>query len=133
MKLFPRDDTTPRARALWAKSIDLLLEELTQPPSVLWSARPLYRRDVAAACVHSLTEIRWVLIDDTAAVKSSAMKRLRVFLTDGARSPFYGDNAELARRTAREIAVAFVVPAHAHPAKSDGASRRRAPNSYARA
>ena len=77
----------------------------------------LYRRDVAAACAHSLAEIRRVLVDEGATVGPEAMRRLREFLTDGARSPLYRDDVEQARRTAAELAVAFVVPAHAHRAK----------------
>jgi hypothetical protein len=133
MTRFSRDDTTPRARAMWARSIDRLLHELERPQPHLRSARRVYRRDVAAACAHSLTEIRWVLIDDTAVVQPETMRRLRTFLTDGARSPFYRDDAERARRAAHELAIAFVVPAHAQPAKPDGASRRRAPSSGVRA
>jgi hypothetical protein len=113
---------------MWAKSIDRLLEELARPQPPLRSARGLYRLDVAAACAHSLTEIRWVLIDDTAVVQPETMRRLRAFLTDGARSPFYRDDAERARRAARELAVAFVVPAHAHPAKPEETSQHRAPS-----
>ncbi len=133
MPRFSRDDTTPRARATWAKSIDRLLDDLDRPPPRWQSARRLYRRDVAAACVHSLTEIRWVLIDDTAVVRPEAMRRLRTFLTDGACSPFYRDDPEPARRTAHELAIAFVVPAHAHPVKPEEASQRRASEAGARA
>jgi hypothetical protein len=114
MKLFaPRDDTTPTARAMWGKSIARLLDEIDRPQSLMRSTRRLYRRDVAAACTHSLIEIRWVLIDDTATVRPEAMRRLREFLTDGASSPLYRDDPEQARRVARELAAAFVVPAHA--------------------
>jgi hypothetical protein len=111
---------------MWAKSIGRLLDELARPQPPLRSARGLYRLDVAAACAHSLTEIRWVLIDETAAVQPEAMRRLRAFLTDGARSPFYREDAERARRAARELAVAFVVPAHAQPIKPEAALQHRA-------
>jgi hypothetical protein len=117
MHLFVRHDTTLRARATWARSIDRLLDEVQQPQPLLRSMRRLYRRDVAAACAGSLTEIRWVLADDTATVRPEAMRRLREFLTDGVRSPLYRADVEQARRTAHELAVAFVVPAHDHRVK----------------
>jgi hypothetical protein len=122
MKLFTHDDTTPRARALWARSIARLLDEIDRPQPRMRSARPLYRRDVAAACTHSLTEIRWVLVDETAAVRPEAMRRLRTFLTDGAGSPLYHGDPEQARRTAHELAAAFVIPAHAPVAATASAS-----------
>ena len=54
-----------------------------------------------------------MLLDGTATVRPEAMRRLRVFLTDGARSPLYRDDPARAHRAAHELAVAFVVPAHA--------------------
>jgi hypothetical protein len=114
MKLFARDDTTTRARAIWATSIARLLDEIDRPLPLMRIGRPLYRRDVAAACAHSLLEIRWVLIDETATIHPEAMQRLRELLTDGARSPLYRDDPAYARQVAHELAVAFVVPAHAH-------------------
>lgn len=114
MRLFARDDTTMRARAIWARSIARLLEELERPQRLMRMSRPLYRRDVADACAHSLIEIRWVLLDEASTVRPEAMRRLRAFLTEGARSPFYRDDPEKARRAAHELAVAFVVPEHAH-------------------
>jgi hypothetical protein len=113
MKLFSRDDTTPRARAMWARSIDRLLAEVGRAPSPLRTVRRLYRRDVALASAPALLEIEEVLLDPTAAVRPEAMRRLRAFLTDGGRSRLYRDDPEAARRAAREIAAAFVVPAHA--------------------
>jgi hypothetical protein len=120
MRLFARDDTTRRARAMWATSIARLVEELERPESLLRAATRLYRRDVAAACAPSLIAIRRVLVDDSAVVRPEAMRRLRAFMTDGALSPLYRDEPEHARRTAREIAVAFAffagpraAPAHA--------------------
>jgi hypothetical protein len=107
MHFFTRDDTTARARVMWARSIARLVQELERPESLLRAATRLYRRDVAAACAPSLNEIRWVLVDDAAAVRPEAMRRLRAFMTDGARSPLYRDEPEHARRTARELAVAF--------------------------
>ena len=121
MKLFARDDTTPRARAMWARSIARLLQDIHRPQSPL-RGRRLYRRDVAAACVRSLTEIRWVLVDDTATVTPETMRRLRAFLTDGAGSPLYRDDPARTRQRARELAIAFVVPAHA-PAHAVQAER----------
>jgi hypothetical protein len=94
---------------MWARSIARLVQELERPESLLRAATRLYRRDVAAACAPSLNEIRWVLVDDAAAVRPEAMRRLRAFMTDGARSPLYRDEPEHARRTARELAVAFAV------------------------
>jgi hypothetical protein len=117
MNMFTRNDTTPRARETWAKSIARLLAELERPEPLLRGFRRLYRRDVAAACASSLNEIRWVLVDEAVAVRPEAMARLRAFLTDGAGSPLYRDDAERARRAAREIAAAFVVPAGMHAAK----------------
>jgi hypothetical protein len=110
MHLFTRDETTRRARARFARSIELLLAELERPEPRLRSMRRLYRRDVAAACAHSLTEIRWVLVDQTAPVRPEDMRALRSFLIDGARSPLYRDDAERARRVSHELAVAFSVP-----------------------
>jgi hypothetical protein len=98
---------------MWARSIARLLDESGHPQSLMRSAGRLYRHDVAAACRHSMHEIQRVLLDDAATVRPEAMVRLRAFLTDGARSPLYGDRPEHARRAARELAVAFVVPAHA--------------------
>ena len=114
MKLFRRDDTTPGARRMWAVSIERLLDELARPRP-LRVGRRLYRRDVAIACVPALAEIGSILCDETASVRPAAMRRLRDFLTDGASSPFYGDEPRQAGFTARELAVAFVVPAHAAP------------------
>jgi hypothetical protein len=113
MNLFCRDDTTPRARATWARAIDRLLDELGRTPSPLRNLRRLYRHDVALASAPALLEIEEVLRDPTAAVRPEAMRRLRAFLTDGGRSRLYRDDPEAARRAARELAVAFVVPAHA--------------------
>jgi hypothetical protein len=131
MKLNLRNDTTPRGRKIWARSIQHLIGELDRPQPLLRSFRPLYRREVAAACVPALTEIRWALLDDTVAVRPEAMARLRDFMTDGGRSPLYRDDPEAARRAAHELASAFVVPA----AKSvdDLEIRGRVPASSARA
>jgi hypothetical protein len=107
MRFFTRDDTTARARAMWARSIARLVQELEHPESLLRAATRLYRRDVAAACAASLDQVRWVLVDDAAVVRPEAMRRLRAFMTDGARSPLYRDEPEHARRTARELALAF--------------------------
>ena len=76
MKLFHHDDTTPRARATWARSIERLIREIDRPQPLLRSMRPIYRRDVAAAAVPALTEIRWVLIDDQATVEAGARRRI---------------------------------------------------------
>lgn len=135
MKMFERDDTTARARAMWARSIEGLLRELERQQPLMRSARRLYRRDVAAASAHSLTEIRWVLIDHTAIVRPEAMRRLREFLTDGARSPLYRDDAEHARQVAHELAVAFVVPAGTRATKATPADEleRRVPIASGRA
>jgi hypothetical protein len=92
---------------MWARSIARLVQELERPESLLVAATRLHRRDVAAACAPSLNEIRSVLVDDAAAVRPEVMRRLRAFMTDGARSPLFRDEPEHARRTARELAVAF--------------------------
>jgi hypothetical protein len=107
MRFFTRDDTTARARAMWARSIARLVQELEHPESLLRATTRLYRRDVAAACAASLDQVRWVLVDDAAVVRPEAMRRLRAFMTDGAGSPLYRDEPEHARRTARELALAF--------------------------
>ena len=86
MNLFHHNDMTPRARATRARSIEHLLRDIDRPQPILRSARPLYRRNVAAACVPALTEIRWVLVDDEAFVRPEAMSWLHAFLTDGSRS-----------------------------------------------
>lgn len=127
MNLFVRNDTTPRARASWSKSIGRQLGEIDRPQPLLRSMRPLYRRDVAIACAPALTEIRWVLDDSSAPVRPEAMRRLRDFLTDGARSPLYRNDPEVARRVAHEIASAFVVPGatrDATPSQTAEAERR---------
>jgi hypothetical protein len=111
LNLFVRNDNTARARANWAKAIGTLLNEIDRPQPRLRSLHPLYRRDVLFACAPALTEIRWVLEDSAAPVRPEAMRRLRDFLTDGASSPFYGDDPLVAGRVAHEIARAFVVPA----------------------
>ena len=118
MKLFHHDDTTLRARTTWARSIEHLIREIDRPQPLLRSMRPIYRRNVAAAAVPALTEIRWVLVDDQATVKPEAMARLREFLTDGSRSPLYHDDPEAPRRVAHELASAFVVPAASHATKT---------------
>jgi hypothetical protein len=118
MNLVLRNDTTPRARATWAKSIQRLIADVDRPQPLLRSMRPLYRRDVAAACVPALTEIRWVLAGAAAFVRPEAMARLRAFMTDGTRSPLYRDEPEVARRVAHELASAFVVPAAGHATKA---------------
>jgi hypothetical protein len=135
MHLFTRDETTRQARARWARSIDRLLAELERPEPLLRSARRLYRRDVAAACANSLIEIQWVLVDQAANVRPEEMRSLRSFLTDGAGSPLYRDDAERAGHLAHELAVAFTVPAPARaPERSpQAATPTRAPVSHARA
>jgi hypothetical protein len=134
MHLHTPDNTpTHRARATWARSIARLLDDLERPRIPLRSMRPLYRRDVAGACAHSLIEVRWVLLDDTAVVRPEAMRRLRSFLTDGTSSPLFGSDPEQARRVAHELAVAFVVPAGAHPAKAATAEAARVPAAASRA
>jgi hypothetical protein len=92
---------------MWARSIARLVQELERPESLLGGATRLYRRDVAAASAPFLDQIRWVLVDDAAVVRPEAMRRLHAFMTDGARSPLYRDEPEHARRTARELALAF--------------------------
>jgi hypothetical protein len=118
MKLFHHNDSTPRARASWARSIESLIRDIDRPQPLLRSMRPIYRRDVAAAAVPALTEIRWVLVDEQAIVRPEAMARLREFLTDGSRSPLYHDDPEAARRLAHELASAFVVPASSYATKA---------------
>jgi hypothetical protein len=124
LNLFVRNDTSARARASWSKSIGNLLSEIDRPRPRLRSPRPLYRRDVLLACAPALTEIRWVLEDSAAFVRPEAMRRLRDFLTDGAASPFYGDDPLVAGRVAHEIASAFVVPAAMRDATPSEAGRR---------
>jgi hypothetical protein len=113
MNRFNRDNTTARARARRAGAIERLLDEIERPVPLMRSHRRLHRRDVAAAAAPSLTEIRWVLVDESATVRPEAMRRLEEFLTDGTRSPLYRESPEQARRAAREISAAFVVPARA--------------------
>jgi hypothetical protein len=113
MKLFDRDETTPHARARWARSISRLAHELARPHPPLRDPNRVYRLDVAAASLPSLIEIEHVLTDETAAVRPEAMHRLREYLTDGGSSPLYRDDPEAARRAAHELEVAFTVPAHA--------------------
>jgi hypothetical protein len=108
-----RDDTTARARVMYARTIARLLREIDRPQWCIRTVGGIYRRDVAAACTNSLIEIRWVLLDDVATVQPEGMLRLRAFLTDEVSSPLHGDDPELARRVAHELAVAFVVSAHA--------------------
>jgi hypothetical protein len=124
LNLFVRNDTTARARANWAKAIGTLLNEIDRPQPRLRSLHPLYRRDVLFACAPALTEIRWVLEDSAAPVRPEAMRRLRDFLTDGASSPFYGDDPLVAGRVGHEIARAFVVPAATRDATPSHAERR---------
>jgi hypothetical protein len=124
LNLFVRNDTTARARASWAKAIGTLLSEIDRPQPRFRSLRPLYRRDVLLACAPALTEIRWVLEDSAAHVRPEAMRRLRDFLTDGASSPFYGDDPLVAGRVGHEIASAFVVPAAPRDATLSHAERR---------
>jgi hypothetical protein len=117
MKPFTRNDTTPRARAMWAKSIERLIAEIDRPEPLYRHFRRLYRKDVARACIPALTEVRWVLIEQETSVRPEAMARLRGFMTDGGLSPLYRDDVEKARRASHELASAFVVPAAAHAAK----------------
>jgi hypothetical protein len=125
LNLFVRNDTTARARASWSKSIGHLLSEIDRPQPLLRSMRPLDRRDVAIACAPALTEIRRVLDDSSAPVRPEAMRRLRDFLTDGAGSPLYRDDPEVARRVAHEIASAFVVPAATRDATASQAAEAK--------
>ena len=114
MKRFTRDDTTPRARTRWARSIEHLIADADRRERYHPYARPIYRKDVVRACAPALTEIRWVLVEQETTVRPEAMARLRQFLTDGAASPLHRDDALAARRAAHEIASAFVVPAAVH-------------------
>jgi hypothetical protein len=68
-----------------------------------------------------------VLVDASATVRPEAMRRLRELLTDGVRAPLYGDGSELARGTARALAIAFVLQAGAH---HPHATRRAAPGPH---
>ncbi len=132
MKLFTRDDTTPRARNTWARSIERLIADIDRPEPLYRHYRPLYRKDVARACVPALTEIRWVLIEQATPVRPEAMARLREFMTDGGTSPLYRGDAEAARRAAHELASAFVVQAPRAP-KSEREFEVRVPAGSARA
>jgi hypothetical protein len=105
---FNHNDTTPRARARWARSIDGLLAESERRPSPL---RSIFRRDVVRACAPSLLEVRGVLVDPAAEVRPEAMRRLRDFITDGTRSPLIRGELEPARRVAHEPALTFVTDA----------------------
>jgi hypothetical protein len=111
VNLFVRNGTNARGRASWSRSIERLLSEIDGRSAVLRSMRPIYRRDVARACAPALTEIRWVLDDRSAPLRPEAIRRLRDFLSYGTGSPLFGDDPRVARRGAREIAAAFVVPA----------------------
>jgi hypothetical protein len=117
---FNHNDTTPRARASWARSIDGLLAETERRQPLLRSMRSIFRRDVVRACSPSLLEIRGVLVDPSAEVRPEAMRRLRDFITDGTRSPLVRGELEPARRVAHELALTFVIDAHsdATPAAS---------------
>jgi hypothetical protein len=116
VNLFVRQSINARGRASWSRSIGRLLSEVDRPSPVLRSMRPIYRRDVARACAPALAEIRWVLDDRSAPVRPEAVRRLRDFLTYGGGSPLFGDDPKGARRGARELAAAFVVPAVMHSA-----------------
>jgi hypothetical protein len=109
---FNRNDTTPRARASWARSIDGLLADVERRQPLLRSMRSIFRRDVVRACAPSLLEIRAVLVDPSAEVRPEAMRPLRDFITDGSRSPLIRGELEPARRVADELAITFVLNAH---------------------
>jgi hypothetical protein len=109
---FTHNDTTPRARASWARSIDGLLADADRRQPLLRSMRSIFRPAVVRACAPSLLEIRSVLVDPSADVRPETMRRLRDLITDGSRSPLIRGELEPARRVAAELAVAFAVNAH---------------------
>ncbi len=115
---FDHNDTTPRARVSWARSIDGLLADAGRRPPRLRSMRGIFRPDVVQACAPSLLEIREVLADPSAEVRPEAMRRLRDYITDGTRSPLVRGELEAARRFARELAIAFALVAHSGAAPS---------------
>ncbi len=106
------NDTTPRARAGWARSIDSLVADAERRQPTLRSMRSLFRPAVVRACAPSLLEIRTVLVDPSAQVRPEAMRRLRDLVTDGSRSPLIRGELEAARRVAEELAIAFTLNAH---------------------
>jgi hypothetical protein len=109
---FNHNDTTPRARASWARSIDSLLADADRRQPLLRSMRSIFRPAVVRACAPSLLEIRSILVDPSAEVRPEAMRRLRDFITDGSRSPLIRGELEAARRVAEELAIAFTLNAH---------------------
>jgi hypothetical protein len=109
---FNRNDTTPRARVSWARSIDGLLSEAERRQPLLRGMRSIFRPDVVRACAPSLLEIRGVLADQSAEVRPETMRRLRDLITDGTRSPLVRGELEAAHRAAQELALTFVFDAH---------------------
>jgi hypothetical protein len=110
-RLRDEEEVAPDMRATWAETIGSLLEETEKPQPLIRGIRLVYRRDVALACADSLAEIRGALVDRSVDVGPVPMRRLRAFLADAARSPLYGYDREQARRSARELELAFCVRA----------------------
>ena len=108
---FNHNDTTPRARASWARSIDGLLAESERRQPLLRGMRSIFRPPVVRACAPSLLEIRGVLANPSAEVRPEAMRRLRDFITDGTRSPLVRGELEAAQRVAQELAITFAIDA----------------------
>ena len=85
-----------------AKPIARLLST-ERPQPLMRVSVPLPSRCRRSVCPFLIWRSAGALIDDTAVGASlRPCGRLREFLTDGARSPLYRDDAEQARRTARD-------------------------------
>jgi hypothetical protein len=98
-----------RDRQRWADSIDGLLRNLDRPVGRLGARglRPLYRTDVVTACAPALRQVRDVLLDPQAEVRTRDLRSLNTFICEGSVSPLLGGNADAARRGALELQSAF--------------------------
>lgn len=91
-------------RLMWVASIDRTLETACANEG----RSSLLRPDVVWSCVPALHSIKEVLADPSRDVSPQAIRRLRAFLTDGARSPLFRDDPDKAREAVEALAVAFV-------------------------
>ena len=94
-------------RLMWVASIDRTLESACARADGT-GVRPLMRPEVVWSCVPALHVIKQVLADPARDIAPMAIRRLRALLTDGATSPLFRTDPDVAREAVEQLAIVFV-------------------------
>ncbi len=95
----PSGDEVEARRALLARALDRLVEVADRPGV----GGPPVRASVVRTAAPALRAVAAMLADRRRPVATADLVAAELFLTDGARSPLYGHDAEHARTVAEDL------------------------------